>query len=790
VIDSCRWLAGVLRGESAAGEGVRADRYGGDQGALFFAHVSHATAAAIFGDLAGLDRHSAAVMPVPGAVVGNYSTAVARVLRGLALAGRARAADGDERGGLLSELDEVTGWLSVRATDAPDNFLHLLRLLEAERAWATGDFRVAALAFDTAWREAAARRRPWHRALITEHTARFYLAHGLEHVGHDLLAQARQEYLAWGATAKVAQLDWAYPIPPPAAAADAGQRSGDLPDRSAAVTAGTLDLLGIVSASQALSSETSIDRLHARVTQVLSAMTGATGVQLLLWDESRQDWLLPEPGGGTVPASDAGQEGTVPMSVLRYVQRTREPLVVADACGDDRFSRDPYFTEIGCCSLLAVPILSGGGLRAVLLLENRLILDAFTTGRPEAVNLIASQLAVSLDNAQVYAGYRRIADEQAALRRVATLVARAAPPQEVFTAVAEEIGQLLKADFAILVRYVLPDTIELVGMWTSTGAPAPTPVGTRLPLGGRNITTLVQQTGRPARVDYDDAISGVTGRIATRDWGLRTSVGVPVSVAGRPWGCMVAAFTHPELLPPDTESRLAAFTELVATAIANAEAQAEVTASRARIVAAADTARRRIERDLHDGTQQRLVTLALKLRAAQAAAPPELGGQIDEAIAEATDALEELRETARGIHPAVLADSGLRPALKALARRCQIPVDLQIHADERLPEPVEVSAYYVVAEALTNAAKHARASSVTVTVETDAADAVLRLTVRDDGAGGADFTGGTGLAGVKDRVEALGGRIFLDSPRDAGTSLHAAFPLTSSLPPKSLPPNP
>ena len=255
-------------------------------------------------------------------------------------------------------------------------------------------------------------------------------------------------------------------------------------------------------------------------------------------------------------------------------------------------------------------------------------------------------------------------------------------------------------------------------------------------------------------------------------------MGVPVSVEGQLWGAIVVALTGEEVLPADTESRLAGFTELVSTAIANAEAQAEVTAARARIVAAADQARRRIERDLHDGTQQRLVSLALKLRAAQATVPPELGGQLDEAVAEATGALEELTEIARGIHPAVLAERGLAPALKALARRSPIPVDLQVRADERLPNHVEVSAYYVIAEALTNAAKHSRASAVSVEVE--AAGEVLRVAVRDDGAGGADLARGTGLVGLKDRVQALGGRIFLDSRPGAGTSLQAELPLTAT----------
>jgi signal transduction histidine kinase len=253
---------------------------------------------------------------------------------------------------------------------------------------------------------------------------------------------------------------------------------------------------------------------------------------------------------------------------------------------------------------------------------------------------------------------------------------------------------------------------------------------------------------------------------------------VPVSVESRLWGSVVVAFTHKELLASDTEKRLAGFTELLATAIANAESQAEVAASRARIVAAADHARRRIERDLHDGAQQRLVSLELQLRAARAAVPPgsrELSAALDHVEAGLSAALGELREIARGIHPAILADGGLGPALRVLARRSPVPVDLEVPAAERLPEHVEVSAYYVVAEALTNAAKHARASAVSVELQVDG-DA-LRISVRDDGAGGADFTAGTGLTGLKDRVEAIGGRIFLDSPRGAGTRLRVELPL-------------
>ena len=781
-LDCYQWLAGVLRGENsaAAPEQVPVDRYAGNPLSIFHVYLTRAIAAAIFDDPAALARHAAAALPLLPTVTGYTISAMVQPLRAFGLARLARTADDDERPGLLAELDEMMRWLADRAADAPDNFLHLLRLAEAERTWTLGDFRAAALAFDAARREAAQRQRPWHRALINERAARFYLAHGLEQAGYDLLAEARQEYLAWGATAKVSELDWAYPAlrhPPGAADDPAGS-----PAHRSTVAPGTVDLLGILSASQALSSETSIAGLHARVTRVLGAMTGATGVHLLLWSEDQQRWRRPAPGG----PDDAGREHAMPTSVLRYVQRTREPLVVADATGDDRFARDPYFAGIDCCSLLAVPILSRGLLRALLLLENRLIRGAFTARRPGAVQLIAAQLAVSLDNAQLYGDFSRIADEQAALRRVAMLVARGAPPGQVFASVAEEAGGLLAAEFAVLIRYE-QQTVEVVGTWTTREGPIPTPVGSRLPLGGRNVSTLVHETGQPARIDYTGG-SGTIAQVAAGDWGLRSSVGVPVNVEGRLWGVMIAAFADEELPPADIEVRLAGFTELVATAIADAEARAEVIASRVRIVAAADRARRRIERDLHDGAQQRLVSLALQLSMARAEVPPalaDLGADLERVEAGLGDALGELREIARGIHPPILSDGGLRPALRALARRSPVPVSLKVGHNGRLPEQVEVSAYYVVAEALTNAARHAHASAVSV--QADLVGSALRITVRDDGAGGAGFSGGTGLAGLKDRVEALGGLLVLHSPPGAGTSLHVELPVTPGASVRHLP---
>ena len=214
----------------------------------------------------------------------------------------------------------------------------------------------------------------------------------------------------------------------------------------------------------------------------------------------------------------------------------------------------------------------------------------------------------------------------------------------------------------------------------------------------------------------------------------------------------------------------------------NAQLYAELVESRARIVAAADQTCRRIERDLHDGAQQRLANLVLQARMAREAAPGtgELAARLDAVAEEATRAMAELRDLARGVHPAVLAEGGLRPALRGLARRSAVPVALEIQVEGRLPEQVETAAYFAVAETLTNAAKHADATAVTVAVEVDGT--VLRVRVSDDGRGGADPGAGSGLVGLKDRVEALGGRFAVQTAPGAGTTVHAELPLRSPAP--------
>jgi predicted ATPase/signal transduction histidine kinase len=786
-LETYRWWTAVLLGESSArpGETYSIETYAENSAARFFAHHTRAIAAAIFGDQAGLDQHTASAMPLLPLVVGAYPTAVARVLRGLALAGQARLTDGDERAEVLSELDAITRWLSPHAANAPDNFLHLLRLLEAERAWAVGDFRAAVVAFDAARRAAASRQRPWHRGLIAERAACFFLANGIEHTGYELLAEARRAYLAWGATAKVDQLDWAHPTLRPssgAVAAPAGEQPGDHADRRSAITSGTIDLLGIVSASQALSSQTSIERLHARVVEVLRAMTGATAVHLVLWSDDRQDWLLPEPtsNSGTAPASADGGEYAAPLSVLRYVQRMQEPLVVADVTDDDRFGRDPYFTDIACCSLLALPILNRGVLRAVLLLENQLMRGAFTAERLDAIKLIAGQLAVSLDNAKLYAEFRQIADEQAALRRVATLVARGVKPAEVFDAVTDEMRRSTDAALAGLWR--LEPSGELALQARSVADTALAAILAKWPermrVEGDTLTALVQRTGRPARIDdYHNVAGPIAARV--REVGVRAAVGVPVIVEGSLWGMATIGSVHAGPMPADTEARMSHFADLVATAIANAATRSELVASRVRIVAAADEARRRLEHDLHDGAQQRLVSLGLQLRMAEGGVPADLSAhktQLAEIGAGLASVLDELREISRGIHPAILSQGGLRAALRTLARRSVVPVSLDLAVDGRLSDTVEVAAYFVVAEALTNVAKHADASTVDLSARVD--DERLYLSVADDGIGGADVRKGSGLIGLKDRVEALGGHLEVVSPKGTGTSLHATIPLS------------
>jgi signal transduction histidine kinase len=368
----------------------------------------------------------------------------------------------------------------------------------------------------------------------------------------------------------------------------------------------------------------------------------------------------------------------------------------------------------------------------------------------------------------------RLAEEQGALRRVATLVARGAPPAEVFAAVANETGRLLAADYMLVKRYE-QDFVVVVGNYAGPDVPElPPPLGGRWLVQDGTLEALALETGESTRAtDYPPA--GTQIGAWTRARGLKYFVICPITVDARVWGAVVNLSTRPQ--PDDTEARMREFTELVATAIANTHNHGELIASRARVVAASDATRRRIERDLHDGVQQRLIALGLEICAAEAAARPdqaELRTRLTRTAEGLGSVLEDLREIARGLHPTILSTKGLPAALRSLARRSPVPVEIDLSVDRRLPEPIEAAAYYIISEALANILKYAGAAAVRVEVGVE--DEAVRIHVVDDGIGGADFTG-TGLLGIRDRVEAFGGQLELTSPIGKGTALAVSLPL-------------
>jgi signal transduction histidine kinase len=513
------------------------------------------------------------------------------------------------------------------------------------------------------------------------------------------------------------------------------------------------------------------EEVFAAVTEEAARLVGASYAEMARHDPdgSRTVVAAWSRTGTTFPVGSRARLGGQNVSTL--VSQTGRAARIDDYATASGSIGDAI-RGFGLRAAVGVPVSVEGRLWGVMSVGSRT--EPLPAGIEAELAGFTELAATAIANAQARMELRGFAEEQAALRRVATLVAHAAPPAEVLTEVTGEAGRLLHADCATMNRYGPDGTVTVVANWSSTGAVVP--VGARQKLGGPNIQSRVFRTRRPARIDDCVGASGLIAEAAGES-GMRAAVGVPVSVEGRLWGLMMAG-SHGEPLPPGTEARLARFTDLAATAIANAEAQAALTASRARIVATADATRHHIERNLHDGAQQHLVTLALDLRAAEATAPPGAGDLVQQLdrVADGLDGvLDELREIARGLHPAILADGGLRPALKTLARRSAIPVHPDIQVDRRLPEPIETAAYYTVAEALTNAAKHARATTAAIHVAESAG--VLNVQVRDNGCGGADFSHGSGLLGLKDRAEALGGHLRLHSPPGAGTTLEIELPL-------------
>jgi GAF domain-containing protein len=456
------------------------------------------------------------------------------------------------------------------------------------------------------------------------------------------------------------------------------------------------------------------------------------------------------------------------------ISRTGRPARVQDWA--DVPGRTAAFVreEMGVRSSVGSPIVVEGRLWGALIVHSTHTepLPADTESRLENFTEL---VATAMSNAQAREEVRRLADEQAALQRVATLVARESPPAQIFAAVAEELGRLLRVSHTKMCRYESDGTATLVADW---GEPDPVvPVGTRCVVDGENVVTLVRRTEQPVRIEDYSKATGVIGEHVRR-LGVRSAVGAPIVVEGRLWGVMIAASPEAEPLPAATEARIGQFTELAATAISNIQARSDLAASRARIVAATDEERRRVVRDLHDGAQQRLVHTVLTLKLARAAL--QTGGEdaralVTEALDQAERGAAELRELAHGILPSVLTHGGLPAAVGALASRTPVPVDTHLYVD-RLPAAVEASAYFVVAEALTNVAKHAHAQRAEVTAHVR--DGTLEVQVRDDGVGGAQ-TGGSGLQGLADRLSVLDGRLRVESPAGGGTLVEAAIPLAA-----------
>jgi signal transduction histidine kinase len=385
--------------------------------------------------------------------------------------------------------------------------------------------------------------------------------------------------------------------------------------------------------------------------------------------------------------------------------------------------------------------------------------------------------AVTAERSTSEEAERELAAEQAALRRIATLVAGDTRPDRVFEEVTTEAARTLGASTASLARFDPGNTVTFIGAWSETGTLA-FPVGSSTTLEGAGVLAAVRETGEPQRIEgYDQLTGPVAERMAT--FGYGSAAAAPIKLGGNVWGALVAADQDEAQFGAGAEQRLADFADLVALALANADAYRKLAASRARIVEVTDNERRRLERNLHDGAQQRLVSLALQLRLVKNAVGKDSEAAeslLVQADAELEHALHELRELARGIHPATLTSHGLHTALNGLVERAPIPVEVIRLPDERLPEAVEVAIYYLVAEAITNVAKYAGATRATVDVERSATNGHVTVAVQDDGIGGADPGSGTGLAGLTDRIEALGGTLDIDSPPDRGTCLTAEIP--------------
>jgi signal transduction histidine kinase len=473
--------------------------------------------------------------------------------------------------------------------------------------------------------------------------------------------------------------------------------------------------------------------------------------------------------------------------LVASLQRTGQPLRIEDY-RQIRSAISGLAREIGIGRAAGVPVLVGGRVWGAVVVAAGHEHPPLPVDTLDRLAVFTELMATAIANSDARTEIERLAQEQAALRRIATLVARGGETGEVFAEVAHEASEVMHLPIAAVQRYEDDETMTVIAEWSDR--PHPFQPGTRWPIHPAGLAAQVRQAGRAGRVvDYSHRRGAFAAK--AREVGLRSVAAAPITVDGAVWGLVTIASTDGPL-PDQAEDRLAEFTELLGTAIANTQSRTELSASRSRIVAAADETRRRLERDLHDGIQQRLVSLALKARTIETMTPRpahQIQGELSLLADGLGTALDELREISRGIHPAILSEAGLGPALKALARRSAVPVEVDLSLSSRPAEHLQVAGYYVASEALTNTAKHAQASVITMRV--DGCDGALTLSIRDDGIGGADPSRGSGIIGLKDRVEALGGTISVLSPPGHGTTLHVhlpAVPSTAPTPPRTAPP--
>jgi signal transduction histidine kinase len=457
-------------------------------------------------------------------------------------------------------------------------------------------------------------------------------------------------------------------------------------------------------------------------------------------------------------------------SVTALVRRTGRPARL-EGYGSARGALAELARDTGLHSSVSAPITVEGRLWGLITASWKSP-ESPPADTEQRMEKFAGLLDTAIANAEARAEIERLVEEQAALQRVATTVARGGSPEEVFVQVAEEVGRLLEADAATIQRYQPDGYATVVGNWGNLGDAFQ--IGTRMQLEGDTVNALIYRTAQPARVDSIEHVSGSAAERA-RDVGIRSGAGSPIVVDGRLWGAIVVAISRDEPVPPEAEWRIAQFTDLVAMAISNIQARSDLAASRARVVATADEERRRVVRDLHDGGQQRLVHAIVTLKLAQRAlraADEDASRLVDEALDLAEQGNRELRELAHGILPSALTHGGLRAGVDSVVTRLDLPVHMDV-PDVRLQPEIEASAYFVVTEALTNVVKHSNAAHAEVTVMVE--DGIVRVEVRDDGIGGADMNG-HGLVGMADRVTALGGRLEIDSPAGAGTAITATLP--------------